>query len=118
MPDPIQYPTITVGGTAYQLRFSHGAWHQLQRWGYALGDPKLPIYALAAASAGVVDKKGNWHTVEFARVLDFCDALGADGDSSIAEISQAVLDALGKVAPKADLTLVQPSAESSEQKPN
>lgn len=110
---PITYPTIVVGGKTYQLRFSHSAWYQLQIWGFTLGDPNrpIPMLALAAAAAGVVDPvTGAWRSIGFARPLDLADAML---DSEVlSAIDQPVLDALKKAAPEADLTLNQPPAET------
>jgi hypothetical protein len=114
---PIQYPSITVGGKQYQLRFAHSAWFQLQQWGYRVGDPNapIPIVALAAASAGEVDARGKWKSAGFARPVDLTDEM-IDGET-LASLEAPVLEALGKVAPKADLTLVQPPAPDASADP-
>lgn len=112
---PVAYPSITVGGKQYQLRFAHSAWFQLQQWGYKVGDPEVPIpmVALAAASAGEVDQSGRWRSARFARPLDLTDAM-IDGEL-LGSLDGPVLEALKKAAPKADLTLVQPPAGEQEQ---
>lgn len=108
---PVQYPSISVGGKPYQLRFAHSAWFLLQAWGYAIGDPNkpIPIAALAAAAAGEVDANGKWKSAGFARPLDMLDAM-VEGET-LSSLDQPVLEALGKAAPKAELTtLGQPPA--------
>lgn len=107
---PVAYPTITAGGQTYQLRFAHGAWFQLQAWGFVLGDAArpIPILALAAAAAGSVDANGRWKSAGFARPLDLADAM-LPGET-LASLDAPVLAALEKAAPKATLTVVQPPA--------
>lgn len=108
---PVAYPTITAGGQTYQLRFAHGAWFQLQMWGFMIGDPEkpIPLLALAAAAAGHVDSNGKWKTVGFTRPLDLADVMlpGETPDSYF----PAVMEALGKVAPAAILALNPPPAD-------
>jgi hypothetical protein len=109
---PVAYPTITAGGATYQLRFAHGAWYQLQAWGFVLGDPAhpIPILALAAAAAGVADPAtGRWKSAGFARPLDLADAM-LPGET-LGSLEEPVLLALEKAAPKATLTVVPPTAE-------
>jgi hypothetical protein len=107
---PVTYPSVTVGGRQYQLRFAHSAWFQLQQWGYQIGDPDkpIPIVALAAAAAGEVDAAGRWKSAGFTRALDFTDLM-IDGET-LSSLDAPVLEALGKAAPKAALTVVQPPA--------
>jgi len=97
---PVVYPTITAGGKQYQLRFSHGAWFQLQSWGYEIGNPEklIPILALAAAACGTV-KNGKWSSAGFVRPLDFADSM-IDGET-LESFTEPVLEALKKVAPEA-----------------
>lgn len=113
-PQPVSYPSVTIGGKAYQLRFAHSAWFQLQQWGYRIGDSDkpIPIAALAAASAGELDTTGKWRSAGFARVVDFTDLM-QDGET-LSSLDAPVLEALGKAAPKADLTVVQPPAPTAE----
>ena len=108
---PVDYPSITVGGKRYQLRFAHSAWFQLQRWNYEVGNTEkpVPIVALAAASAGTVDAQGRWHSAAFDRAIDLTDAM-IEGET-LASLEGPVLEALKKAAPKAEITLVTPSAE-------
>jgi hypothetical protein len=108
---PVDYPSITVGGKQYQLRFAHSSWFQLQRWNYEVGNVEkpVPIVALAAAAAGTVDAQGRWHSVAFDRPIDLTDAM-IDGET-LASLEGPVLEALKKAAPKAEITLVTPSAE-------
>ena len=115
LPQPVTYPSVTVGGKPYQLRFAHSAWFQLQQWGYRIGDPDrpIPIAALAAASAGEVDASGRWRSCGFARVVDFTDLM-QDGET-LSSLDAPVLEALGKAAPKATLAVVQPPAEDKPQ---
>lgn len=117
---PVAYPTITAGGQTYQLRFAHGAWYQLQSWGFTLGDPArpIPILALAAAAAGQVDALGRWKSAGFARPLDLADAM-LTGET-LASLDAPVLDALKKAAPGATLTVNTPPAneEPAAEKPN
>ena len=112
VPEVISYPSVTVGGRAYQLRFAHSAWFQLQQWGYRIGDSDrpIPIAALAAASAGEVDASGKWRSAGFARVVDFTDLM-QDGET-LSSLDAPVLEALGKAAPKATLSVVQPPAQT------
>jgi hypothetical protein len=107
---PVAYPTITAGGKQYQLRFAHGAWFQLQAWGFELGNPdkQIPILALAAAAAGEMDARGRWKSAGFARPIDLADAM-IDGET-LASLDEPVLAALRKAAPAADLTLSQAPA--------
>lgn len=118
LPQPVMYPSVTVGGKPYQLRFAHSAWFQLQQWGYRIGDPDhpIPIAALAAASAGELDASGKWRSCGFARVVDFTD-LFQDGET-LSSLDAPVLEALGKAAPKATLAVVQPPAEDKQPQPN
>ena len=109
---PVVYPTITAGGRQYQLRFAHAAWFQLQAWNYQMGDEKhpIPILALAAAAAGEVNQAtGKWKTAGFASPLEFADAM-LPGET-LASLAEPVLQALGKAAPGATLTLETPPAE-------
>jgi len=107
---PVAYPSITVGGKQYQLRFAHTAWFQLQQWGYQIGDANrpIPIVALAAAAAGTVGPDGQWKSIRLGSVFDLTDAM-IDGET-LGSLEGPVLEALGKAAPKADLALVQPPA--------
>jgi hypothetical protein len=102
---PVVYPTITAGGRQYQLRFAHGAWYQLQTWGFTLGDPQrpIPILALAAAAAGETDASGKWKSAGFARPLDLADAMLPE--EPLSSLDAPVLEALQKAAPRADLKL-------------
>ena len=111
-PEVVSYPSVTVGGKSWQLRFAHSAWFQLQQWGYRIGDPDrpIPIAALAAASAGEVDASGKWRSAGFARVVDFTDLM-QDGET-LSSLDTPVLEALGKAAPKATLSVVQPPAQT------
>jgi hypothetical protein len=105
---PVQYPTISVGGKAYQLRFAHAAWFLLQQWGYVIGDEKspIPMAALAAAAAGEVDANGKWRSAGFGRPIDMLDLM--NDSETLASLAEPVMEALKKAAPKADLTLAQP----------
>lgn len=108
---PVQYPTISVGGKPYQLRFAHAAWFLLQQWGYQIGDEKhpIPMAALAAAAAGEVDAKGKWKSAGFASPLEMLDAM--QPEETVASLAEPVLEALKKAAPAADLTVTtQPPA--------
>ena len=111
IPQPVAYPSVTVGGKPYQLRFAHSAWFQLQQWGYRIGDPDrpIPIAALAAASAGELDASGKWRSCGFARVVDFTD-LFQDGET-LSSLDAPVLEALKKAAPAAKLTVNTPPAD-------
>ena len=113
-PSPVTYPSVTVGGKPYQLRFAHSAWFQLQQWGYQIGNPDrpIPIAALAAAAAGEIDSAGKWRSAGFARVLDLTDAM-IEGET-LSSLDAPVLDALGKAAPQAALTVVQPPAKDDQ----
>lgn len=114
---PVAYPSVTAGGKPYQLRFAHSAWFLLQQWGYQIGNPDkpIPIAALAAAAAGEVDASGRWKSAGFTRAIDFIDQM-VEGET-LASFDAPVLEALGKAAPKAALTLVQPPAGDEPKEP-
>jgi hypothetical protein len=104
---PVQYPTISVGGKPYQLRFAHAAWFLLQQWGYVIGDANkvIPIAALAAAAAGEIDSKGRWRSVGFGSPLEMLDQM--TDTETLSSFDGPVLEALKKAAPGADLTVAQ-----------
>lgn len=111
---PVEYPVMTAGGRNYQLRFGHGAWYQLQSWGFVIGDATrpIPILALAAAAAGEVDTTtGKWRSAGFARPLELADAM-LPGET-LASLDAPVLLALEKVAPKATLKVVAPPVDEA-----
>ena len=109
---PVEYPTIVAGGKVYTLKFAHSAWFQLQQWGYQIGDPNrpIPIVALAAAAAGEIGPDGRWKSARFASAFDLTDSM-IDGET-LDSFAAPVLEALGKAAPKATLTLTTPTAEA------
>lgn len=113
MPSVVSFPSVTVGGKKFQLRFAHTSWFLLQQWGYRIGDPDkpIPIAALAAAAAGEFDEAtGKWKSAGFARVVDFTDLM-EEGDT-LMSLDAPVLEALKKAAPKAELkTVAPPSAD-------
>jgi len=116
---PVDYPSIKVGGKAYQLRFAHSAWFMLQQWGYRIGDPNkpIPMAALAAAAAGEVDAAGRWHSAGFARPVDMLDQM-QDGET-LGSFDEPVLAALKKAAPKAEVsTVAAPPVEADGQPVN
>jgi hypothetical protein len=114
---PVEYPTVQVGGKAYQLRFAHSAFFLLQSWGYQIGDPAkpVPVEVLAAAALGTIDKKGEWRSAGLTSVFDLLDLM-IPGVERLPDLVDPVMDALKKAAPKADLALVPslPSAAPAE----
>jgi len=106
---PVTYPSITIGGKQYQLRFAHSAWYLLSSWGYEI-NAQIPIVVLAAAAAGEVGPDGRWKSAGFARPIDLTDAM-IEGES-LAALAEPVLEALKKAAPKASVETVtaDPSA--------
>ncbi len=105
---PITYPTVTVGGREFQLRFGLGAWVQLNKQGIGAAqlakilqsDQRLAMtMQLAAAGLGTFDAEGQWHSLNIDAV-ELADRLK---DGELAQLSEAILPALqaGKGGPAA-----------------
>ncbi len=106
-PTSIDWPSVTIGGQTFTLRFSYAAYYQLAKWGVSLGT--ADTVELAAASAGQFSKSGDWKPHGFTRALDLA-ALMTEADE--ATLIQAVTEALKKVVPEAAISAQQiPAAE-------
>lgn len=96
---PIAWPVVKLGDFSLTFRVAYAAHFQLAQWGKNIAS--ATILELAAASAGrFVD--GKWRSEGFPRAVDLADLM-EDGDES--RINAAVLDALKKAYPEAEIAL-------------
>ncbi len=104
IPSPVSYPSVTVGGKPYQLRYTRSSQFMLEAWGFELSPSvKIPALAWAAAMVGHVDPSGQFHSAGFKTPLEFTDTIGLEEDLTV--LYEAVTEALKKAAPKATITL-------------
>jgi hypothetical protein len=93
---PIQWPTLKVGGETKTLRFSHSASFQLAKWGFSTqytDSLKIPFIALAAAMMGEFDGSGKWRSTGWERPVDLADVMQAE---EIPPMVEAVREAMVK----------------------
>ena len=106
---PIVYPTVTVGGVTYSLKFGLGSMYRLERAGVNPGNLKAEIqnalakgrnldmiFTLLAAALGQV-RDGRWVRVEYsaAELADMMESAEFTG------LAETIIAALGKVSPPA-----------------
>lgn len=101
-PQPIDWPSVTIGGKRFTLRFAYSAYYQLTKWGKNIAT--ADVLEMAAASAGTFDKEGRWHSAGFSSALDLADMIEGDEGAALLE---AVAEAVKKAVPEAAVT-VQP----------
>lgn len=114
---PIEYPTVTVGGVPFQIKFSLGAWVQLNKAGvtseamreaFASGRSLSMTMQLAAAGLGKFNPVGDWESLDIT-ATQLADRL-QDGELKV--IVEAVTKSLGKPSPGAEAAApAQPAAE-------
>jgi hypothetical protein len=101
-PQAIDWPSITVGGQSFTLRYSYAANYQLARWGRTLADANS--IELAASMAGTFDSTGRWRSAGFERALDLADMLDPSDEPLIIV---AVTDAIKKAYPELEVSARQ-----------
>lgn len=107
---PVEYPTATVGGREYQLRYSKTAQYLLDKWGFEISPTvKIPALAWAAAMVGHVDPSGTWKSAGFKSEVDFVDTIGVN--ENLDALYLAVTEALKKVLGSATVTLTAGPAD-------
>ena len=107
---PIIWPSVKLaGGQQLTFRMSYAAHYQLARWGKNIAT--ATVLELAAASAGNFDPiTGKWRSEGFERSVDLADLMELEDNQPVTD---AVLEALKKALPEADLS-VQAIPASSE----
>lgn len=111
-PQPVAYPSVTVGGKTYQFRYTRTTQFLLEMWGFEMTPGRsIPALAWAAAMAGFADPTGTWSSAGFKSPVEFTDSLALD--ENLQPLYEAVTEALKKVAPKATMTLVESPASDS-----
>ncbi len=123
---PIQWPSISVGGHTYILRISYAAHFQLSRWGMHIGqsvtlkgengaaDVTLKSAGpldIAAASAGTFDGAGKWHSTGFERAIDFADLVTTEEEG--VQIMTGVMEAIKKAYPELTISAQAVPAETN-----
>lgn len=106
---PIEYPTVTVDGQAFPVKFSNRALYRLDKDGIDLHQfgEKLKtgrisvsmVYDLLAAAMVTPPFMSRPHGEDLAEKVLLADA------------TRAILDAMGKAAPPAGLKLQEPAAK-------
>lgn len=105
---PVEYPTVTVDGQKYAVKFSNRTLYRLDKDGVDLAQfaSKLKsgsvgvsmIYDLLAAAIQVPKHVPRFSAEDLADVVP------------TAEATRAVLDAMGKAQPPAEMKLTEPAA--------
>ena len=105
MESPISYPTISINGVAHVVRFNNIAFYRLDKQGVDLRTVKERLTSGTCAFSLIYD------------LLAACIG-GYTGEQlaglvTPAAASQAVIDAMGKVQPPAEVALREPAAQSN-----
>ncbi len=102
----IEWPKAILGGREFTFRLSYAAYVQLARWGKSVAT--ATVLELGAACAGNFDAAGKWRSEGFDRPIDLADIMESQDES---KLSDAVVAALKKVLPEAEVSLQPIPAE-------
>lgn len=107
---PIKWPSVTLaGGQTLSFRLSYAAHFQLAQWGKNVATAS--VLELAAAAAGTFDPlTGKWRSEGFQRALDLADIMEGSDE---ALISEAVIEAVKKALPEAEVSVQAIPAETT-----